>query len=262
MLPSSSQIERWRSAATRGLRGLARGGLDLLLPPSCLVCEAPIDERIDSQHEGFCRGCLADLPLFPEPGCPRCASPLIEVAGGKKLACTHCRDTKWRFDAAAAAGEYAGELRRLVLAAKRAENDAIATGLGRLAAGNARRLLAGDPPDVVTVVPMHWRRRLVRQTNSPELIGGVVARWLGARFKPRLLVRQRPTAPQISLARSKRAPNVRRAFRVRSNRRLAGMSVVLVDDVLTTGATADEAAATLKRAGARRVVLVVAAKSL
>ncbi|MEN1679921.1 MAG: double zinc ribbon domain-containing protein [Planctomycetota bacterium] len=259
---SRLSLESLFAAGKQGVRRLAAGGLDLLLPPSCLVCESPLDEVNQSSHSGFCRACLADLPLFREPGCPRCASPLIEVTGGKKLACTHCQDVKWRFDAAATAGEYAGELRRLVLAAKRAENEAIASGLGRLAADNASELLAGERPDVLTVVPMHWRRRLVRQTNSPEIIGSVVARRLGVPFAPRLLARRRSTAPQISLARSKRTPNVRRAFAVRRGYGLDGATVVLVDDVLTTGATASEAAATLKRAGARRVVLVVAAKSL
>ena len=183
------------------------------------------------------------------------------------LECAHCRDAKWRFDGVIAAGEYADELRRLVLEAKRPAGEAIAAGLGRAAWLVGADRLTDLRPDAVVPIPMHWRRRLMRQTNSPELIAGVLARQLRGRgvrapLAGRLLARHRPTRPQARVARSQRLPNVRRAFSVRRGYRLTGATVLLVDDILTTGATASEAAAELKRAGAGRVVLVVAAKSL
>jgi len=167
-----------------------------------------------------------------------------------------------RFDEAIAAGIYDGLLRHLVLRAKHPAEESVATSLGKLMSRRANDRLRELRPDVVATIPMHWRRRLVRQTNSPELMGEVLARSLGVPFAPRLLKRTRATKPQPSVATSDRIPNVRNAFRLRRGYALAGATVVLVDDILTTGATCSEAARALRRAGAERVVAVVAARSL
>ena len=161
-----------------------------------------------------------------------------------------------------AAGAYEGLMRELTLRAKHLTNESVAVALGELVADLGSIRLERFKPDIVASVPMHWSRRIVRQTNAPEIMAGVVARRLGVDFCPDLLVRKKQTLPQTRIARSQRTDNVRRAFRLGRGYRLHGATVLLLDDILTTGATCSEAAAELKRAGAGRVVAVVAARAL
>jgi len=110
-------------------------------------------------------------------------------------------------------------------------------------------------------VPMYWKRRLVRGTNSPEIIARSVAAGLGVKARGRLLVRCRNTLPQADLSPRHRFSNVKGAFRVRKHRDLDGARVLLVDDILTTGATCSEAARALKKAGAAVVAAAVVARA-
>lgn len=246
----------------RWSRALRAAG-DLFFPPSCAACAAPLPDEGDGD---FCVECLADLQLFAGPACPRCgaavgvSAPLTAKSGAP--ACAHCHKHALRFDGATAAGPYEGLLRRLVLSAKHVTGEGVATALGRLAAQAAQPRLAGERVDVVTCVPMHWRRRVVRQTNSAEVMCLAAARALAAPADPGLLRRTRATRPQASLPMTSRRTNLRGAFAPRRGGRLHAATVVLVDDVLTTGATCSGAAAALRRAGADRVVAVVAARSL
>jgi predicted amidophosphoribosyltransferase len=123
------------------------------------------------------------------------------------------------------------------------------------------KLLAAGP-DLVAPVPMHWSRRFVRGTNSATLLAEVTARRMKIPAVLRLIKRLRNTPPQFTVPPYRRAKNVRRAFLVRPRPLLKGAHVLLVDDVLTTGATCSEAARTLKAAGASRVTVAVIARSL
>lgn len=230
-----------------------------LCPPTCVACDFPTKPA----NRGLCDGCRDQLPMLTESVCHRCATPVPAASGVAAYdACAACRDKRFRFDEVIAAGEYDGLLRDLALQAKQSAHEQTAYALGELIAVSCRERLLRCAPDIVASVPMHWTRRLVRQANAPELIAERIAASLGAQADPRLLVRARRTAPQSRLARSRRAANVRRALRVRSGYRLKGATVALVDDILTTGATCNAAAQALKRAGASRVVVVVAARSL
>jgi predicted amidophosphoribosyltransferase len=121
--------------------------------------------------------------------------------------------------------------------------------------------LAELDPDLVAAVPMHWRRRLLRGTNSPEVLARHLARHLRIPLAVRMLVRGRNTLPQADLTPGERFQNVLGAFRLGAGYDLRGARVVLVDDILTTGATCSEAAKVFKRAGAAMVVAVVAARA-
>lgn len=171
-----------------------------------------------------------------------------------------------RFDRAIAAGVYDGLMRQQVLAAKHATGEAAAVGLACLMADAAARQLDekldGHKVDVVVSIPMHWRRRIVRQHNPTETMGAVVAKRLSAPFESRLLAWRRATRKQAELAITPRSQNVRGAMRARSGYRFPSATIVVVDDILTTGATCSDAARALKEAGAARVVAVVAARSL
>ena len=244
------------------LEGIAKRAvgrvLDLLYPPRCASCDALLESM--ARGRPFCGECHSELALFVGPTCARCGAATAEVAtpGG---GCGLCRGVRYHFDRVIALGQYSGLLRHLVLRAKHAHEEHVAHGLGRLLYEHCGDSLRELQADLVVPVPMHWRRRWWRRSNSPEAIAATLARHLAARTHFRQLRRVRGTPPQTSVPGSERFANVRRAFAVRGKRRLHALHVLLVDDVLTTGATSSEAARALREAGAGRVTVAVVARS-
>jgi predicted amidophosphoribosyltransferase len=145
---------------------------------------------------------------------------------------------------------------------KRAEGDSLSLALGRLTWHLRSERLTALDADVVVPIPLHWRRRLVHKTNSAAVLAEVIAGQLKTPMATGLLRRRRHTPPQSELTPPQRWKNVRHAFSVRPGYHLNEAHVVLVDDVLTTGATCSEAARELKRSGASRVTIVVAARAI
>lgn len=229
--------------------------LDLLYPPRCASCDVSLDA---SGSAVVCFNCRADLPVFDGPMCPRCgaATSELELTTGR---CGICREVKFHFDRTIALGEYSGLLRRLILRAKHEEP--VAQGLAELLFEHRRPDLNAAAPDLVIAVPMHWRRRWQRRTNSAEMIAAALAARLAVPVRFHRLRRIRSTPPQTSVPGSERFTNVRRAFRARRRPRLDARHVLLVDDVLTTGATCSEAARALREAGAERISVAVLARS-
>jgi ComF family protein len=157
-------------------------------------------------------------------------------------------------------GIYDGELRRAVLRMKHPQHEVQAAALADLLWKECCSELSDFQPDVVVPVPMFWARRLSRGANSPDVIARVLAArlqvpWCG------MLSRRRNTAPQASLSPPARFTNVRGAFRFRRDFDCSDARVLLVDDVLTTGATCGEAAKVLMQNGARRVAVAVVARA-
>ena len=134
--------------------------------------------------------------------------------------------------------------------------------LARLALRRLRPRLTTERVDVVVPVPMHWSRRAVRRTNAAEIVGQIVARSLGVPCASRMLRRRRNTMPQFTLPRSERFPNVRDAFVQRTSYHLRDARVLLVDDILTTGATCSDASRALRTVGAVHVDVLALARSL
>ncbi len=133
--------------------------------------------------------------------------------------------------------------------------------IGRLLAQRFCDVLTAIKLDVVVPVPMHWTRRLVRGTNSPEVMGQFIARQLGFDFGPRALRRQRRTRKLAELSREERKRTMRNAFSIARGCNFEAARVLLVDDVLTTGTTCDVAARALKAGGAAEVTVLVAARA-
>ncbi len=144
---------------------------------------------------------------------------------------------------------------------KTPKHDALSNAMGRLLAEQRREQLAEVRAEVVVPIPMFWGRRLRRGKNCPELLAGCLARSLQIPARPTVLVRHRNTRPQSELSPSQRFKNIRGAFRVRRPEAVRGVRVLLVDDVLTTGATCSEAARMLKEAGAVMVAVAVVARA-
>lgn len=240
------------SISTRYRRGL-ESLLDVAFPPVCAACGASIGSAGE-----FCDSCLGDLLLFDEPVCQRCSTPCVGMPA-EATDCPACRDERWAFDRVLALGPYEGLLRRLVLDTKRSRGEPVAQVFGKMLARHHAAELRGV--DLVVPVPQHWSRRLSRRADGVAALGRTLAGHAGTPFA-KSLRRRRATPHQTSVAPSDRAANVRGAFSVASPGRLAGLTIALVDDVFTTGATCQAAARTLKKAGARRVVAVVVARRL
>jgi ComF family protein len=243
-------------ASSAGRLGKCLGmGLDLVFPPDCAFCRAPITTSASGL---LCEGCRAEL-MDRRTACERCGSsgPPNDATG----ICPRCKDERFFFDSVVRLGSYEGALRTAVLRIKDPRYRALAMALGDLLAGSCSSRLAAWKPDAIVPVPMHWSRRLWRGTNSPQTIAERFAAQLGIPLAAHLLARRRRTAPQTSLSANKRLANVRGAFRARGHRDLPGSRLLLIDDIMTTGATVNEAAKMLSRAGASFIGIVVLARA-
>lgn len=241
-----------RDAWWRGIRRVTRHGLDLVYPPACACCQTPLEPETGRLCEN-CRRPLVDL----KPACQHCGANLPDHA----RECPRCRELRLPFRGVCRLGPYEGPLRSAVLRIKRPQEQLLAVALTELLALHAIERLRSWQLDVVMPVPMHWTRRAWRGANSPETIAVGLASALGLPVTTHLLTRQRRTVPQASLSPGRRRANVRGAFRVRSHADLPGARVLLVDDILTTGATLNETARTLRRAGAGEVFVAVLARA-
>jgi ComF family protein len=239
-------------------RRLAAGLADLLYPPICAACREDLGPNPDESR--FCDACrsllLAEPPVFR---CPKCAART--AATFLEGDCPWCREHDLRFDRTFTLGTYHDDLREAVLQTKHGGSETLTAGLTTLLFRRYEAALRELQFDLVAPVPMFWTRRLRRGHSGPEVGADVLARFLGKSDYPHLLSRRRNTQPQAGLSISARQENVRRAFGVRRRSRVAGKRVLLVDDVLTTGATCSEAARELKRAGAAFVTVFVLARA-
>lgn len=235
-----------------GLRLVRDGLLDLIYPPQCLVCEQPARPVLCGQCAG------AFVPL-PDPVCACCGRPVQEP-----VACRSCAQAElrggWGFDTARAAGVFQGPLRHAIHRLKYARIEALGDPLGAFLANRcvADGLLS-RPVDVVVSVPIHRGRRRWRGFNQADVLAAPISAMLGVPFAPGALVRARKTPAQVTLPFEARRTNVEGAFQISERAAIAGRRVLLVDDVLTTGATVSACAWALKEAGAATVVVATLA---
>ncbi len=243
-------VTRWRRAAVN----IAAGAVDLLLPSVCSGCDAA---RIEA--DGLCTKCNRDLlELVALTYCPRCGASLGPGIPPGLEGCDACPPTLGRFERVVRIGSYRPPLKGILRGWKYSLRDRMAPRLADLLSQAIRA--AGIEPDVVVHVPMHWQRRLVRGHDHAEKFARLLASRLGREYLPALR-RTRRVRPQVHLPRTRRIENVRNSMIPAREGMLDRLSVLLVDDVTTTGATADEAARICLSAGAQQVVLAVAAKS-
>ena len=233
------------------LRALGRGTLRLLAPPVCPACWA------GTERPGCCAACAAALAFGAEARlCPRCGAslgPYLDAADG----CFACRNDRFAFDTVVRLGRYHAALGQACQRIKREGQRPLAAALADLLLARRGEALRRLGADLVAPIPLHWRRRWRRGYNQADELAQRLARGLGLPFV-QALRRTRSTTPQADLAPSVRRTNVVGAFRVR--RPLPGQHVLLVDDILTTGATCHQAARALRAAGAARVSVAVLAR--
>lgn len=224
--------------------------VDLVYPPRCPACEST------TETPGFCGACRTAIQGSRRERCHGCGSTL-PASGGP---CVVCGRESFAFSSVAAIGRYEGELRRLVLRAKRPSESALHAALAELLADE---VLAHSQEryDCVVPAPLHWRRRWLRGGDQASLLAERVASRLGTPFLPAIR-RKKPTRSLADLAGAEaRRQEIRGAFEAAYGVSIAGMKVLLVDDVMTTGATCHAAADVLLASGAARVHVAVAARA-
>jgi ComF family protein len=235
------------------LVSLARGLEHLIYPGHCLLC----GRALPRQRAHFCEGCAAELLRDPWPSCPRCAGTVgpFAVLDGQ---CAGCRGEPYYFDQALRLGAYhpsAGTLHDAVMRIKHHAGEGLAELLGEYWAQRDGERFRALAVNVVVPVPLHWMRRWWRGYNQSAAVAWGLCAQMGWKCRPGWLRRIRNTPSQKGQNRQERRANVQGAFRARRRLRLDGQTVLLVDDVMTTGATASEAARALKQAGAGCVIV-------
>src|SRR6266478_975703 len=231
----------------------ARLALDIALPTLCVACREPV------HSEGVCAECWARLSFIAPPFCPKLGIPFVYDPGPGLLSMEAISDPP-AYQRARAAVRYDDVARTLVHALKYQDRTDLAPAMGRWMARAGRELL--EEADVLVPVPLHWRRGWSRRYNQSGALARIIERQSGVKLSTEALTRVRPTQQQIGLSRPQRASNVQGAFKVATERQseIAGRRVVLIDDVLTSGATLDACARALLRAKAASVDALVFAR--
>jgi ComF family protein len=254
--PSLSVSGRLRGALAAcggAWRHAARLALDIALPTLCVACREPVN------GEGVCAECWAKLSFIAPPYCPRLGIPFVYDPGPELLSMEAIANPP-AYARARAAVRYDDVARTLVHALKYQDRTDLAPAMGRWMARAGQELLVDA--DVLVPVPLHWRRGWSRRYNQSGALARVIERQSGVKLAAQALARVRPTQQQVGLSRSQRASNVQGAFKVTPDRQslIQGRRVVLIDDVLTSGATVDACARALLRAKAASVDVLVFAR--
>jgi ComF family protein len=235
-------------------RGLALAALDLALPPRCIGC----GERVDAAGLA-CASCWTKLTFIAPPFCDCCGAP-FDFAIEDVMRCVTCHANPPAYDRARAAVIYDDGSRGLVLGFKHGDRLHAAPAFGAWAARAGAELL--EDADLIAPVPLHRWRLLKRRYNQAALIADHAGGRFGITHLPDLLERHRATPSQGEMGPAARARNVAGAFRLnpRHADRVKGSRIVLVDDVLTTGATVTACARVLRRGGAARIDVLTLAR--
>ncbi len=247
--PFRSIAEYMRSAGSYA----ARLVLDIALPTLCIACREPV------AGDGVCAVCWTKLSFIAPPFCPRLGIPFVYDPGPGLLSMEAIADPP-AYQRARAAVRYDDVARRLVHALKYQDRTDLAPAMGRWMARAGDEVLADA--DVLVPVPLHWRRSWSRRYNQSGALARSIRKQTGVPMAADALRRIRPTQQQIGLNRSERARNVQGAFKVSRDmvHEIQDRRVVLIDDVLTSGATADACARALLRARAAQVDVLVFAR--
>lgn len=244
-----------------GTTSAARGLFAAIFPSDCRLCGVPL---LNISRLPVCDTCLAAMRPITAETCDLCGEALPGIAreDDQPRMCSACRELRPLFDRAVAYGAYDGELRELIHLLKYERVVPATRALGRMLSQAIEKL--DLPPSLLVVpVPLHSAKRRQRGFNQTQLIAREAIKSLShAELASNLLARIRPTVSQIGLTRPQRRENMRGAFRVVHPNKVSGRSILLVDDVLTTGTTASECARVLRKAGAERVLVATVARTL
>ncbi len=219
--------------------------LDLFYPPRCPICE----KILDPEDNGICKECFKELPFIQEPYCLRCGKPIRSF---EQELCSDCRLHHHLYDEGRAVFVYEKGVRssinRLKFYNRREYIPFYVSCLDRL----LRRMMPVWNAQCLVPIPMHPKKRAQRGFDQAQLLSKGLSGLSGIRLQTDLLIRDRYTASSRKLGRTNRRKNLRGVFSIRSGAQVPE-SVILIDDIYTTGATMDEASLALRRAGVKRI---------
>ncbi len=228
--------------------------LDILFPPRCLICRTPGEEI-------FCKSCIQKIKYIHQY-CPICGKPQESL---QEKTCGDCLSSKPVFDLARSVAIYDGVIKQAIHKFKFRGKRVLSTPLS----GLLIKYLEGYPFGVdlskvtlITMVPLYRDRERKRGFNQSQLLATLITKHYNVPFKENILVRTRKTRPQFDLKRSERFTNVAGAFRVTREEAISGKTILLIDDILTTGATVSECAKALKQGGASRVFVLTLSRAI
>ncbi len=233
-----------------------RDGLKELIFPAPEIC--PVCQQEKSERQGVGKNCFQKIVLIEAPICLKCGRPQRVNVSSEKL-CSQCRTIKYYFTRSRAIGLYDGLLREILAELKYRYRPELGEMLGKLLVEWVKIHRSFHDVNLIVPVPINIRKLHQRGYNQAELLGKPLQKYLGIRLANDIMIREKNTESQNALGKEKRFQNIKDAFRVINAPIVAGAKVLLVDDILTTGATASEAARVLLRAGALEVKVLTTA---
>lgn len=237
--------------------------IDVIYPPRCYICQRFIwSDGVETRERplGFCRTCFNDFSELTSPRCPLCSRP-FDPEMKEDHVCEGCLRKRPLYNLLGAPYIYEGALVTAIHRFKYGGKSHLAKALGPLLAAFAKEWLSGADDLKIMPVPLHFKKLRERGFNQSLLLAKEVASGLDSELDFLSLRRVKHTQPQTSLTGKERKKNVRRAFGVIDRSAVKGRTIVLVDDVATTGHTLNECALALKRSGAEAVFCLVAARA-
>ena len=233
---------------------------DFILPPRCVVCEANTSGASDPW---VCSGCWTTVDFVRSPVCAQCGAPFaasVEAIGSPTHRCGKCVLSPPLYERARAVGLYEGTLREIIHAMKYRPVFGLVRPLAELLSGQFAIHWGHRMPDALVPVPLHRLRLRQREFDQALALANGLGQEVGIPVWNDTLIRRTHTRSQIGLSATERRRNIRGAFQMQPERSCEGRSLLLIDDVYTTGATAQECARTLRRAGAARVDVYTVAR--
>ncbi len=228
----------------------------MFFPPQCILCRTPLD-----RENALCGPCWRNMPFVDGAVCQCCGVPILgDAYANIEDRCETCHQSPPPWGWGRAAVRYHGQARKLVLALKHGDRQDIAVAAGFWMAQRIKSLIT--PETVLCPIPLHWRRKLGRRYNQSELLAHEMKRHLGIPVRPDIITRPRATIPLEDATQSERQARLANAFEINPRLRHTDIpqSVVLVDDVMTTGSTLAAAAMCLGHAGVTKINIVVLAR--
>jgi ComF family protein len=239
---------------------LLKNLIDLIYPPRCHIC-GYFFRNGDGNTGLICRSCLDEFTKIGSPLCPVCGRPFGSISEEDHL-CEECLRKRPYYDALGAPYLYEGRIMDGIHQLKYSGKTQLADSLGMLLASFAKNWLPRIDEGIIMPVPLHPKRLMQRKFNQSLLLARSINPHLGLNLDYLTLRRTRDTLPQTALKRDERRKNVRKAFELNGKPDLSNKTVLLIDDVATTGSTVNECARVLKKAGVKEVYALVVARTV